>query len=338
MHIEKRWRVDGFFREFLELLRNLGKELVYILPYLLAGVLLEATIRTLKWHVKLRKVLGRFGPFTIPVATLLGLASPLCACATLPLVISLLVAGLPLAPAVALLVASPLMSPASYAMLSGMLGLGWANVVVVCALLLSLFAGYVTLWLRPRGFSEDVIFRQKLPEGNFHDPDYPVEELRCACGRQLSHRVDRCTHNPVLVFLARVWEGGLRIGKFALVGIVIEVVALQFVPREWVVSLLEGQGAWPIFALTFATVPLHLPQVTAASMLFGFYLPDPGETLGLAKGPGIAMLVGGPVTALPVMGVFLTMFHKRVFFLYLGLCVLGTLALAFGYRALPWTF
>ena len=73
-------------------------------------------------------------------------------------------------------------------------------------------------------------------------------------------------------------------------------------------------------------------------MIFGFFLPDPGVAIPLAKGPGIAMLVGGPVTALPVMGVFLTMFRKRVFFLYLAVCVAGTITLALVFRALPWAF
>ena len=55
-------------------------------PYLAIGVLLEATIRTLKWHVKIRHALTRFGGFAIILATLLGAISPLSACATLPLV------------------------------------------------------------------------------------------------------------------------------------------------------------------------------------------------------------------------------------------------------------
>ncbi len=330
--------MDGFLAGGAKLLTELWREFLYILPYLLLGVLLEATIRTLKWHVKIRKALTRFGAYSIAAAAFLGVASPLCACATLPLVISLLLAGLPLAPAMALLVTSPLMSPASYTMLSAMLGFGWANVVLVSALLLGLAAGYVALLLRPYGFGEDVIFRKELPQGNFHDPDYPVEELRCECGRQLSHRVDRCTHNVGLTFLARVWEGGLKIGKFALIGLVIEVIVSTFVPNDWIVRLLQGDGMWPIFSLTFATIPLHLPQVTAASMIFGFFLPDPGQLIPLAKGPGIAMLVGGPVTALPVMGVFLTMFRKRVLALYLATCVTGTLVLAFSYRLLPFTF
>ena len=265
------------------------------------------------------------------------MATTLSACATLPLVISLLVAGLPLAPAMALLVTSPLMSPASFTMISGMLGVNWALTVLVCAVILGLFAGYATHLLRKKGFAEEDIFRKALPQGDFHDPDYPVEELRCECGQQLSHRVDRCTHNKFLVFWARFWEGGLKIGKFVMIGLVIEVVALLFIPAGWITGLLEGQGVAPIFALTLAAIPLHLPQVTATSMLFGFYLPAPGEVMPLAKGAGIAMLVGGPVTALPVMGIFLSMFKPRVLFLYFSLCVGGTIVLALIFRALPIT-
>lgn len=321
----------------LELAKGIGEEFLYILPYLVIGVLFEATIRTLKWHVKIRKGLTRFGLLAIPAATLLGVASPLCACATLPLVISLLVAGLPLAPAMALLVTSPLMSPASFTMISGMLGTSWALTVLVCAVVLGLFAGYVTQLLRNKGFAEEDIFRKALPQGDFHDPDYPVEALRCECGQQLSHRVDRCTHNKFLVFWARFWEGGLKIGKFVMIGLVIEVVALLFIPNGWITGLLEGQGVVPIFALTLAAIPLHLPQVTATSMLFGFYLPDPGQVIPLAKGAGIAMLVGGPVTALPVMAIFISMFKPRVLVLYITLCVGGTIALALIFRALPIT-
>jgi hypothetical protein len=94
----------------------------------------------------------------------------------------------------------------------------------------------------------------------------------------------------------------------------------------------------PIFALTFATIPLHLPQVTAAAMLYGFLSPEIGAGIVLAKGAGIALLIGGPVTALPVMGVFLTMFRRRVLLLYLALCITGTLFLALTYRILPFTF
>lgn len=320
--------MDDFMKILIQLGADLWKEFVYILPYLAVGVLIEAIIRTFKWHVKIRKVLVRLGPWAIPAAALLGVISPLCACATLPLVISLLMAGVPLAPAVALLVTSPIMSPSSYSMISGMLGIDWANLILVSAIFLGLFAGYMTLFFRPYGFSEELIFKEKLPPGDFHDPDYPIESLRCECGQQLSHRVDRCTHNKFLVFCARFWEGSLKIGKFAMIGLVVEVVALSFISVEWMTNLLGHGGMLQTLLLMGATIPMHLPQVTAASMLYGFYLPDPGQVIALAKGPGIALLIGGPVTALPVMAVLYSMFHKRVLVLYLSLCVTGTMLLA----------
>lgn len=330
--------MEDFGKAILELGTDLWAEFLYILPFLLIGVLLEAVIRTFKWHVKIRKALTRFGVLSIGLATLLGVASPLCACATLPLVISLLLAGLPLAPAMALLVTSPLMSPAGYTLLNWELGLVWANVILTSAIFMGLFAGYVTHALRRYGFTEDRLFRKALPSGDFHDPDYPVEELRCDCGKQLSHRVDRCTHNKFLVFVAKFWEGSLKIGKFALIGLLIEVIASSLIPHEWVAALLEGNGVLPIFTLTFATIPLHLPQVTAAAMLYGFVAPEVGAGITLAKGAGIALLVGGPVTALPVMGVFISMFRKRVLLLYLCLCVSGTIFLALSWRLLPVAF
>jgi uncharacterized membrane protein YraQ (UPF0718 family) len=327
--------MESILQVISELGVGIWNEFIYILPYLAIGVLLEAIIRTMKWHLKIRHALTRFGGYAIVLGTLLGVVSPLCACATLPLVISLLLAGLPLAPAMALLVASPLMSPAGYTLLNWELGPVWANAVLVSAVLFGLFAGYMTLFLRRYGFSEELIFKNSLPEGDFHDPEYPVEELRCDCGKQLSHRVNRCTHNKFLVFLAKFWEGMIKIGKFALLGVVIEVLAIQFIPNEWVSGILAGNGVLPIFGLAFATIPLHLPQVTAAAMLYGFVSPEFGEGITVSRGAGIALLVGGPVTALPVMGLFIAMFKKRVLALYLGICVSGTLILAFSYRALP---
>jgi hypothetical protein len=327
--------MEGFMTDLIHLSGELWHEFVYILPYLAFGVFLEAVIRTFKWHVKIRKVLTHFGIYSILLATLLGVASPLCACATLPLVISLLLGGLPLAPAMALLVASPLMSPASYTSLAKMLGVEWANLIVVCAVLLGLFAGFLTHFLRRYGFNAEQLFRKELPKGDFHDPDYPIEQLRCECGQQLSHRVNRCTHNKFYVFLARFWEGLFKIGKFVVLGLVIEVVASHFIPNLWITDLLSNEGVLHTVGIMFATIPLHLPQLTAAAMVFGFYLPDPGQMIPLAKGPGIALLVGGPVTALPVMAIFISMFKRRVLFLYLGLCIVGTLTLATIFSIFP---
>jgi hypothetical protein len=40
------------------------------------------------------------------------------------------------------------------------------------------------------------------------------------------------------------------------------------------------------------------------------------------------------VIALPVMAVFLAFFRRRIFFLYLGICLTGTIGMAYGYHYL----
>ncbi|MFC1854923.1 permease [Thermodesulfobacteriota bacterium] len=303
----------------------------HIWVYFLIGIAIEALIRTFKWHVKIRKMLNKFGGYAIIVATLLGTLSPLCACGTLPLIISLLIGGLSLAPAMALLVSAPLMSPAGYQLTVTMLGPEWANARLGSAIFMGLFAGYMTLFLQKRGFETHEIFKEDLPEGDFHDPNYPDERLRCICGEQFSNKLARKTDNKILIYFAKMYEGAKKIGKFVLIGVVIEVFAERFIPREWFMSILESNNPLIVPTISVAAIPLHINQITAVSFLWGFndILIESGRVL--SKSVGIAFLVGGPVTALPAMAVFLSLFKKRVFLLYVALCVSGTLICSYLY-------
>jgi uncharacterized membrane protein YraQ (UPF0718 family) len=310
-------------KALLEILAETVGELFHILPYFLAGVALEAWIRTKKWHVKIRKTLTRYGFAAIGVATLLGLVSPLCACGILPLTISLLLGGLPLAPAMSLLVASPLMSPAGYALAIKNVGLALANAEIVGGIFMGLYAGVVVHLLDRVGFFRAGLFKKDLPQGDFHDHDYPEEILRCHCSEMFSKKVEKAGHGPVLVFLAKMAEGGAKVGKYLLLGVIVQVVALRYLPDGWIDALLTSPHPASVVLLTLGAVPLHLTQITASAILFGF------RDLHLNPSAALALLIGGPVTALPAMAVFLSLFRLRVFFLYLFVCISGTLLVAF---------
>ena len=294
-----------------------------IFPYFILGVALEAWVRTKKWHLKIRHALTRYGIAAIAIATLLGIVSPLCACGILPLTISLILGGLPLAPAMSLLVASPLMSPAGYFLAVKNVGPTLANTEVVAALFMGLFAGGIVHILERRGFDVLNLFRRKLPKGNFHDEDYPEEMLRCGCNEMFSKKVEKRGGGIIAVYLAKMWEGGLKVGKYVLFGVTVQVLAMYFVPDQWLDALLTSGNPAAVVGLTLAVVPLHITQITATAMLFGFM------DMGVDSSTALALLVGGPVTALPAISVFLTLFRPKVFFLYMGLCISGTLLVAF---------
>lgn len=324
----------SIINEFIAILVDLWHGVEHIWIYFAIGIAIEALIRTFKWHVKIRKALNRFGIFAIVAATLLGTLSPLCACGTLPLIISLIIGGLSLAPAMALLVSAPLMSPAGYTVTVKMLGVEWANARLGAAVFMGLFAGFITYFIQEKWFKTHELFKEKLPEGNFHDPDYPDERLRCFCGDQFSNKLARKTDNKFLIYLAKVYEGFRKIGKFVLIGLLIEVLAERYIPHDWFMSVLQSNNPLIVPAIAIGVIPLHINQITAVSFIWGFndMLMESGKVL--SKSVGLAFLVGGPVTAIPAMAVFLSLFKKRVFLLYITLCVTGTFIVSYLYQLL----
>ena len=109
------------------LIKGLFEEIFHIWPWFFLGVFLGAVIRTWRLHVRMRDSLGKFGMWAIPAAVLVGTISPLCSCGSIPLFVSLVSSGVPLAPALTLLLVSPLMSPSGYTITAWELGHPWAN-------------------------------------------------------------------------------------------------------------------------------------------------------------------------------------------------------------------
>ena len=116
-------------------------ELKDVFVYFLIGVFLAGFIRTYKLAIMLRNSLIRYGFLSIFIAALVGIMTPLCACGILTTAVSLLFAGLPLAPVMALLVSSPLISPSAYLLTLSDLGPHWTVIRTVAAFLMGIFAG-----------------------------------------------------------------------------------------------------------------------------------------------------------------------------------------------------
>ncbi|MBI5417516.1 permease [Candidatus Poribacteria bacterium] len=321
----------NFSYEINVLFGSIVDEIISVLPYFLVGVGIEALIRTYKLHVKVRHALTRFGFAAIFLSTLLGTLSPLCACGILPLTVSLLIGGLPLAPAMALLVASPLMSPAGYFLTRGELGLAWANAKFIASIFMGVYAGLVTHFASKKyNFQPENLFKHELPKGDMHDHDYPIESLRCFCNEKFSNKIAKKTKNKFIIFLAKAYEGITAIGKFALIGVIVEVIGLRYIPTEWIESVFGVGNYWlNIPLIIILSIPLHINQITSVAILGGVV-----DKLGanLSGGAALAFLIGAPVTALPVMGVFLSLFKKKVFWLYLGICVTGSIMVAYLYQ------
>jgi hypothetical protein len=305
-------------------------ELWDVFPYFIIGVLLAGAIRTYKIAVKLRAALRKYGFASIFLASFVGILTPLCACGTLTTAISLLFAGLPLAPVMALLVTSPLMSPSTYLITLNDLGPEWTVVRTIAAFSMGIFAGVVTHLLRKKGFATETIFIEgAIPRGDFHDEEYPDERLRCNCKEKFGNRVASRTGNTFLIFLAKSSEMLWTVGKYILVGVAVGAVVERYMPYTWIYRLFGRKDPLSILWVTLGSVPIFLHQVSASSILYHIKSSLHGT---LDNGAALAFMIGGPVTAMPTMVLFWTIFKKRVFALYLFVCIVGTLLIAYGFQ------
>jgi len=322
--------------EFWDLLFNkkgILAELWEVMPYFLAGILIAGYLRTYKIAVKLQASLRKYGVLSVFIASLVGIITPLCACGTLTTAISLLFAGIPLAPVMSLMVTSPLLSPSTYLLTLNDLGPEWTAVRTISAFSMGIFAGLVTHFLGKRGgFKQDDIFIEgAIIRGDFHDEDYPDERLRCNCRQKFGNRVAVRTGNKFYVFLAKSSEMLWVVGKYVIVGVVVGEVIERYMPSEWIYRFFGQKDPLNIVWITLASVPMFLHQISASSILYHIKSSLGGT---LDNGAALAFMIGGPVTAVPTMVMFWTFFKKRVFALYMFVCLSGTILIAYTFQLL----
>jgi uncharacterized membrane protein YraQ (UPF0718 family) len=166
-----------------------------------------------------------------------------------------------------------------------------------------------------------------------HDHDCDPR-IACDCPDRWSNRIARRHPNKFVIFLAKSAETGWKVGRFILFGLLIEVLATRYIDPEWIGAVFASTRWYTTVLVALASAPLHVNQLTAAGILYGpvNLLEKMGSTI--SWGSGMAFLIGGPVTALPAMAVFLSLFKPRVFWLYLGICFSGTLIVAFAAQLL----
>jgi uncharacterized membrane protein YraQ (UPF0718 family) len=134
------------------------ENLMRIWPYLLLTVPLAVAVNLSGAAKHIRRVFDAGPLLAIVLATAVGAFSPFCSCTVIPVVASLLIGGVPLAPVMSFWIASPAMDPEIFLLSVGMLGYELALWRLVGTLLLSFGAGLLTHLIMQRGWlGEDIL-------------------------------------------------------------------------------------------------------------------------------------------------------------------------------------
>jgi uncharacterized membrane protein YraQ (UPF0718 family) len=308
-----------------EALQIYARELWQLVPAFVLGVGLAAFIKTFKWDLKLRDYMRDSGGATIPLAVFLGIFSPLCACGILPVVIPLAVSGVPLPPLLALLATSPLMSPDALTITWAGLGpaLGWTKIISAAGM--GFLVGGVTYLLEKRSnFSDNIVKIKPV-----YDEDgslAPAYDIACAHDITVPTMVVIQRENRLLFFLERARDTSWFVGKFLLLAVALQVIMEMTVPMDFVKVLAGKPGVTSLLWAAVLGAPLPAHQVPVVPITRGLL------DLGMDPGAAATFMVAGPVTSIPALLVIWKIFEKRLFYVYLALCLTGAVATGLIFR------
>lgn len=135
--------------------------LLHIWPYLIVTIPLAVAVQMSGASRYIKRAFETRPLTAVLLATIVGAFSPFCSCGVIPVIASLLISGVPLAPVMSFWIASPSMDPEIFFLSVGMIGWELAIWRLAATLLLSLAAGFITHMLIHNGWLGKEILRMR---------------------------------------------------------------------------------------------------------------------------------------------------------------------------------
>ncbi len=127
--------------------QNILTRMLELWPYFVLTIPFAVAINLTGGGEYIKRITSNKPFAAIILATLIGAFSPLCSCGVIPVIASLLLGGVPLAPVMSFLIASPSMDPEIFFLSVGLVGWNMAVWRMVATLIMSLLAGLLTHYL-----------------------------------------------------------------------------------------------------------------------------------------------------------------------------------------------
>lgn len=132
------------YQEVLRIFEFIVNSIIHIWPYLLITIPFAVFIRVSGKFKAIESLLKKRPLVSILIATILGAFSPFCSCGVIPVIASLLIGGVPIAPVMAFWLASPSMDPEIFFLSVSVLGWELAFWRLGATFVMSFAGGYLT--------------------------------------------------------------------------------------------------------------------------------------------------------------------------------------------------
>lgn len=291
---------------------------INILPFILASVAIAAGLKAAGADNMVATAFTARPVTAIVTASLFGALSPFCSCGVVPLVASLLVAGVPIAPVLAFCIASPIMDPEMFILTAAGLGLEFAVVKTIAAVGMGMFAGFLALALSRAGLLSDVLKPIATPSCSADGAPDRAKPPVWRFWRQADRRA---------TFREAALGNFVFLGRWLMFAFLLESLMLAYVPDTLVATWLGSGNDWALPLAVAVGVPAYLNGYAAIPLVGGMI------ELGMSPATGMGFMLAGSVTSIPAAIAIWSLARMRLFALYVAVGGIGALIAAASWQA-----
>jgi len=255
-----------------------------------------------------KKILGRFkGISANLMGALLGTVTPFCSCSSIPIFIGFASARVPVGVSLSFLISSPMVDLGAFLLLLSIFGIKIALAYVVVGIILAVLGGAL---LDKLGMEDQVEEFIRLA------PNMDVEQ------QKLSVK-DRCIYgkNQVISIVKKVW-------KYVLIGVGIGALIHNWIPQEWIVSLLGSGNPLSVVLATAVGVPMY------ADIFGTIPIAEALWARGAGLGTILSCMMAVTALSLPSLIMLKQAIKPKLLGAFVAVVVIGILLIGFGFNLL----
>jgi len=255
-----------------------------------------------------RKILGKFhGVGANIVAALLGTVTPFCSCSSIPLFIGFTSAGLPLGVTFSFLISSPMVDLGSLVILTSIFGANVAILYVVLGLVIAVIGGTIIEKLHMEKHVESFI----MAAGNV-DMQSP----------SLS-RKDR-----VVYARDQMLDTFKKVFPYILIGVGIGAVIHNWIPEEWVATVLGSKNPFGVVLATLIGVPMY------ADIFGTIPIAEALLTKGALLGTVLSFMMAVTTLSLPSLIMLRKAIKPKLLAMFIAICAIGIIIVGYFFNFL----
>ncbi len=300
--------------------------------YLVIGIVLSAAFTVFvpagKVHWVLRNAHSMKAIF---IASLLGVISPLGSYAVIPIFVSLLGMGIPLASVMAFLAASPIVNPFIFYLTTQMLGLQMALAIVISAFFVGLATGFAFRYLsRFPSFQNNPelsafpYFNQAGLLGKIKVDNNPIP-WDVKIDRLAAMMVQKPVERKWKAFYIQCFKMARHVGIWFAFSIILAAIVDVYIPGDWIVRSLGGHSYSILLAAAMA-IPFYVCGGGAIPLVWNLMLT------GIDQGAALTFFIAGPVTKIAPMVTVILLMRFKAFGVYIGVTMVSAVILGYFYN------